>query len=91
MWFFGEVGWFTDVVPLNGRLGSLEPKTNVLVPSASALPDAALRGAGLAGEEDVGLFLERALRLDGEFGGHFDRLLGGEGCWVGGRGEDRVG
>jgi len=59
-----------NVGALNGRLGRLEPQANVLVPSASPLPNSALCGTGLLSGEDVGLLLESTLRLDGKFGGH---------------------
>lgn len=59
----------TDVVALDGILGSTETKTDLLVPAAGL---ANLLGLSLAlgVEEDVRLLLESALRLDGQLGGH---------------------
>jgi hypothetical protein len=61
----------TDVGALNGSLGGTETKTDILVPAATTLARASRLRLGLLVLED-GLLLERALRLDGEFGGHID-------------------
>lgn len=61
----------TDVAALNGGLGGTEPKTNVLVPSPSALADAlGLAASVFRVHEDMRLLLESTLALDGQFGGH---------------------
>jgi len=70
----GEWALLVDVVSFNGVLWSLESQTNILVPSSSTLSNSSLCGAGLLGGENVRLLLESALRLDGQFGGHF--------CWT---------
>lgn len=63
----------TNVVSLNGVLGGLETKTDVLVPSSATLSDSpGLSGRTLGVEEDVRLLLESALALDGKLGGHVD-------------------
>ena len=66
----------TNVGTLNGGLWGSETKTDVLVPSSATLSNSAGLGLRLRVEEDVRLLLERALRLDGQFGGHFC------GCWM---------
>ena len=60
----------TDVASLNGGLWSAETQANVLVPSSASLSDLAALGLNLRVGEDVRLLLERALRLDGQLGGH---------------------
>ena len=55
---------------LNRRLWCSEAQSNVLIPSSSTLSNAGLR-LRLGVQEDVRLLLERALRLHGEFGGHY--------------------
>lgn len=85
-----EWTFLVDVGPLNGGLWGFETQSNVLVPSPSTFSDPALRGAGLVGEEDVGLLLESTLRLHGKLGGHpvdgvggesLERKLGRGGAW----------
>jgi hypothetical protein len=70
----GEWALLVDVVSFNGVLWRLEAQTNILVPSSSTLSNSSLCGAGLLGGENVRLLLESALRLNGQFGGHFAGL-----------------
>ena len=61
----------TDVVAFNGVLRCPEAQTDVLVPSPATLSDSlGLAALSLRVEEDVWLFLERALALDCQFGRH---------------------
>lgn len=61
----------TYVGPFNRSLRRPESKTNVLVPSSSALADLlALGGFHFVVEEDVRLLLESPLGLHGQFGRH---------------------
>lgn len=60
----------TDVASFNGGLGCAETQSDVLVPSSSSLADGGGLRLGLRVQEDVGLLLESALALDGQFGGH---------------------
>lgn len=62
-----------DVAALDGGFGRLEAQPDVFVPAAAAFADAlAPRGfaAFFVVGEDVRLFLEGALGLDGQFGRH---------------------
>lgn len=61
----------TNVGSLNGGLWGPEPKTNILIPSASSLASSRRLGLDLGVKEDMRLLLESALGLDGQFGGHF--------------------
>lgn len=54
-----------DIVTINGLLGGLETKADILIPTLSLLGD-----LGLGVLEDMGLLLESALRLDGELCRH---------------------
>lgn len=54
-----------DVGTLDGLLGGLETKTDILIPTLGLLGD-----LGLGVLEDMGLLLESTLRLDGELGRH---------------------
>jgi hypothetical protein len=61
----------TDVGAFDGSLRRSEAQTNILIPSPAALADSlALRGLRLVVEEDVRLFLIRALRLHCQLGRH---------------------
>lgn len=64
----------TDVIALNGILGSLEAQSDIFEPSPSALASTLATSAGagalLVVLEDVRLLLVSALALDSKFGGH---------------------
>lgn len=73
----------TNIRSVDSLLWCLEAQANIFVPSSATLSDLfAFCGLHLLIEEDVGLFLEGALRLDCQFGRHdrdgLDRLL----TWV---------
>jgi len=61
----------TDIISLNRSLRRPEPQPNIFEPSSSTLSDTlAFRTLKLRVDEDVRLFLERALRLHGQLGRH---------------------
>lgn len=67
----------TNVVALNGGLGSPEAETDVLHPSPATLSGPlGLAALLLVVLENVRLLLESALALDSQFGGHDCCVLG---------------
>jgi hypothetical protein len=61
----------TNVVALDGSLGSPEAQTDVLVPSPATLSyTLGLAALALGVQEDMRLLLESALALDSQLGGH---------------------
>lgn len=70
-----EGALLVDVGSLNGGLGGLETKTDVLVPSSATLAGSGALADALGVLEDVRLLLVSALALDGKLGGHVDCRL----------------